>query len=102
MAKKPATQADLGDLHRLVASAFKQRLEQDIEDNVPTDAATLGALIKFLKDNSITADPADADDLGDLREKLKAQAEQRKQRVGNVISLAAKDLSEDDYQAMQG
>lgn len=48
-----------------------------MQDGVPTDAATLGAAIKFLKDNAITADPADADELHALRERLKQAAEER-------------------------
>jgi hypothetical protein len=69
-----------------------KRLEEDLKDGIPTDAATLGAITKFLKDNEVTADPADADDLSSLREKLKAQSAARKQKVGNVIQLASTDL----------
>ena len=69
-------------------------IEQDIEDNIPTDAATLGAAIKFLKDNSVTADPADADDLGALREKLAKQAKERRERGSNVVALATSDLQQ--------
>lgn len=58
--KKPATVAELQELHRLIAQSLNQRIEADMEDGIPTDAATLGAAIKFLKDNSITADPANA------------------------------------------
>ena len=51
--------AELQELHQLVAKSLNTRISQDMEDNLPTDAATLGAAIKFLKDNSVTADPAD-------------------------------------------
>jgi hypothetical protein len=63
-----------------------------MEDNLPTDAATLGAAIKFLKDNNVSADPADADDLSALRDKLKQQAEQRRAGRSNVVQLATSDL----------
>jgi len=89
-----SSKADLEVLHKLVAQSFKERLEMDIQDKVPTDAATLGALIKFLKDNNVTADPADADDLSDLRDKLKEQSAQRRKKVGNVVALANADLME--------
>lgn len=89
---KAATMADLSELHALITRSFKVRLEQDIEDNIPTDAATLGALTKFLKDNAVTADPADSDDLSALRDKLKEQAQNRRKTVGNVVALATADL----------
>ena len=89
---KAASLADLQDLHSLVARALSQRIAQDMEDGLPTDAATLGAAIKFLKDNNVSADPADADDLSALRDKLKQQAEQRRAGRSNVVQLATQDL----------
>lgn len=89
---KAASLADLQALHSLVARALNQRITQDMEDGLPTDAATLGAAIKFLKDNNVSADPADADDLSALRDKLKQQAEQRRAGRSNVVQLAAQDL----------
>jgi hypothetical protein len=87
-----ASSKELEALHRLVASSLTKRIEEDMRDGIPTDAATLSSAIKFLKDNSITADPADADDLSALRDKLKQQI--GKNTVGNVISLATADLQE--------
>ncbi len=92
---KAASLADLQDLHSLIARSLNQRISQDMEDGLPTDAATLGAAIKFLKDNNVSADPADADDLSALRDKLKQQAEQAEQRRAgrsNVLKLATQDL----------
>lgn len=90
--KQAATLGELQELHKLVAKSLKTRIELDMEDDIPTDAATLGAAIKFLKDNAVTADPADADDLHALRDKLKEQSNQRRKRVGNVVALATSDL----------
>ena len=84
--------AELHDLHRLIARSLNTRISQDLEDNLPTDAATLGAAIKFLKDNAVTADPADADDLHDLRSKLTEQAQRRREKGSNVVALATADL----------
>lgn len=96
MAKQAATLGELQELHRLIAQSLNQRISQDIDDKIPTDAATLGAAIKFLKDNAVTADPADSDDLSKLRDKLADQAKRR--RTGsNVVALATADL-----EAMQG
>ena len=89
---KAASLADLQELHSLIARSLNQRITQDMEDGLPTDAATLGAAIKFLKDNSVSADPADADDLSALRDKLKQQAEQRRAGRSNVVQLATQDL----------
>lgn len=94
MTKRAATLGELQELHRLIAKSLNQRIEQDIEDNIPTDAATLGAAIKFLKDNSVTADPADADDLSALRDKLAKQAKERRERGSNVVALASADLQQ--------
>ncbi len=90
---KPATLGDLQDLHRLVAKSLNNRIQQDMDDDIPTDAATLGAAIKFLKDNSVSADPADAEDLNGLREKLRKQAEDRNTRRNNVLSLVKEDIA---------
>lgn len=89
---KAASLADLQDLHALIARSLNQRITQDMEDGLPTDAATLGAAIKFLKDNNVSADPADADDLSALRDTLKQQAEQRRAGRSNVVQLAIQDL----------
>lgn len=89
---KAASLADLQELHSLIARSLSQRITQDMEDGLPTDAATLGAAIKFLKDNNVSADPADADDLSALRDKLKQQAEQRRAGRSNVVQLATQDL----------
>ena len=72
-----ATVLELEILQKLMVSALTARVQQDMDDNIPTDAATLGVITKLLKDNSITADPADADDLQDLRDKLTTQAKER-------------------------
>ena len=84
--------AELQELHQLVAKSLNTRISQDMEDNLPTDAATLGAAIKFLKDNAVTADPADSDDLKSLRDKLTEQAKARRERGSNVVELAKADL----------
>ena len=84
--------AELQELHQLVAKSLNQRITMDMLDNIPTDAATLGAAIKFLKDNAITADPSDSDDLSELRKKLTEQAKERRARGSNVVALATADL----------
>ena len=92
MTNKAATLSELQELHSLIAQSLNKRIAQDMEDDLPTDAATLGAAIKFLKDNNVSADPADADDLNALRDKLREQAEKRRAGRGKVVSLAGEDL----------
>lgn len=83
---------DLEDLHRLVTRSYTSRITQDMEDNIPTDAATLSGAVKFLKDNAVTADPADQDDLADLRKKLTDQVQQRRAKTGGVLALVEADM----------
>lgn len=91
---KAAPVAELQALHRLVARSLTSRIQQDMEDQLPTDAATIGAAIKFLKDNNVSADPADAADLGGLREALAEARAKRAQNRSNVVSLAGADLKQ--------
>lgn len=95
MAEKAATLGELQELHRKVAVSLRTRIEDDLRDNIPTDAATLGAAIKFLKDNAITADPADADDLQDLRTKLTEQAKARRSKAASVVQLVRDDVAKE-------
>ena len=92
--KKAATVAELQELHAMVARSLSTRIAQDTEDGLPTDAATIQAAIKFLKDNNVTADPADSDNLSELREKLAEQSRQRKAKLSNVIAMADKQVKE--------
>ena len=87
-----ASTEDLKRLQGLVVQQLADTLERDAADNIPTDAATLGVIVKLLKDNAITSDPADADDLNELRDKLAQQAAQRRQNRGNIVALAQTDL----------
>lgn len=83
---------DLEELHKLVTRSYKERITQDLDDNIPTDAATLSGAVKFLKDNAVTADPADSDDLAELRDKLKETADKRRKKVGSHLALAKTDV----------
>lgn len=91
MANKAASIGRLQELHAKLTDAYIGILDECSENNIPVDAATLSSVAKFLKDNNVSADPADADDLKDLREKLKAQAEARKQTGQNILSLVEND-----------
>lgn len=87
-----ATLKELQELHRMVAKSLTTRISQDMDDMLPTDAATLGAAIKFLKDNNVSADPADADDLDALRDKLTKQMQERRTKGTSALAAAKTDL----------
>lgn len=87
-----ATIVELQALQDLIVKSLNKRIEQDLEDDIPTDAATLGVAIKLLKDNNVSADPADSKELSGLREKLAEQQRQRANRRNNVINMADHDL----------
>ncbi|HVH93227.1 MAG TPA: hypothetical protein VM783_17820 [Candidatus Acidoferrum sp.] len=89
---KAASVGDLQDLHSIVARSLSETIRLNMQDGLPTDAATLGAAIKFLKDNSISADPADSDDLSELRDRLAKQQAERRASRSNVVQLASSDL----------
>ena len=76
---------ELQTLHKLLTKSFTDRLNQDLAECLPTDAATLGAISKFLKDNAVTADPADSDDLDRLRSQLTEAASRRKERRSGIL-----------------
>ena len=95
MTDKAGTMDDLRRLHGLVVESFNTRLRDDLNDEVPTDAATLGAAIKFLKDNNVTADPADMDDLKAMRETLAKQRELRRKSSLQIVNGAQEILDGD-------
>lgn len=88
-----ATLKELQELHKMIAKSLTQRISQDMEDSLPTDAATLGAAIKFLKDNNVSADPADSEDLSDLKDQLTKQQEERKKRRSEALTQAQGNMT---------
>ena len=88
------SRALLEKLHGLLADSFVTRLEEDKKDAIPTDAATLGAISKFLKDNEVTADPADNTELADLKQQFMDLQGQRQngRKATRVLELVKSDL----------
>lgn len=85
-----ATTSELAELHKLVATSLKQRIQEDLEQGIPTDAAIYGVAIKLLKDNNITANPIDSDELHELREKIRERAEKRGQKLVQLLEKRQK------------
>ena len=55
MAKKAATLGELQELHSLIAQSLNKRITQDMEDEIPTDAATQGPHVKLWYDRTLAA-----------------------------------------------
>ncbi len=70
------------------------RLEDDKENKIPTDAATLGIIKGFLKDNDITIAASD-DQLAGVRKGLKEQEAERRRiredRKATALALVKAD-----------
>ncbi|WP_397473749.1 hypothetical protein [Pusillimonas sp.] len=67
-----ATVNDLSELHGVVARELTRRITSN-----EASAADIGAAIKFLKDNSITASIEDNNEMQALKEKLEERARKR-------------------------
>lgn len=96
-----ATETKLAALHGAVADVLTSQITQQVEDvkfdadgnEVPTGVmvytaspATIAAAIKFLKDNSITADVEQNENLNSLRDALANK--QKRSRLGNPTEEA--------------
>lgn len=81
----------LNKLHELITDSFIARIEDDIAENLPTDAATLAAAAKFLKDNDVSADPAETGKLDRLREQMIQRSKENKaNQATNIVDLATR------------
>lgn len=91
-----ASDVTLGKLHEQVAQALSEQVQGYVEQTdegertVRPSPALLGAAIAFLKNNNITASPAENEALRDLGEKLKARRNKR-------IPQANLDAAAEDY-----
>jgi len=77
--------SDLDRMHELVTKAINLGLDADIEDQI-VNPALINAAIKFLKDNEITKDIAEDDDLQTMRNKLVEAAEKRRQKAAGLAN----------------
>lgn len=79
----------LSELHGVVATELIRRIKGD-----EASAADIGAAIKFLKDNSITASIEDNSQMKSLKDKLEERA--KKRALSLVPSTPAPGISEDE------
>lgn len=93
-----ASDADLGDLHALVALVLGSKLKAPLYDGegnaIPgtehcgATAAEISVAVAFLKNNNITADPETNKGLDDLRKKL------QENRAAGKRTLTKKTIDE--------
>ena len=77
MAKGASTEQSLGYLHNQVTQLFSKVLEGYEETPELSNPAMLGAITKFLKDNSISLESETLDELSEMEERLAAKKRNR-------------------------
>lgn len=89
-----AKQGTLGELHEALAKLMLNELQWYMEQDppIPLPAADKAAIAKFLKDNSITCDPADNDQLEQLRKELEGKREANVTRMQSKLKLVGADV----------
>ena len=89
-----AKQDILGELHEALAQLMLNELRwyMDQDPPIPLPAADKAAIAKFLKDNSITCDPADNAQLEELRRQLEGKREANKTRLQAKLTLVTEDI----------
>ena len=89
-----AKQGVLAELHEALAQLMLNELRWYMEQDppIPLPAADKAAIAKFLKDNSITCDPADNDQLEELRKQLEGKREANKTRLQAKLTLVTEDI----------
>lgn len=92
---KAAAVSKLNELHELLAEVLIEDLKQSKAEGIPLPAANLGVIVKFLKDNNISAS-IDAEDMKNLRDEfrdeLSAKREERKQKMNSALSMDDSDI----------
>lgn len=81
------------ELHEALADQMIFELNWYKEQEIPVPAADKAAIAKFLKDNAITCDPADADDIQKLRDAFQEQSNAR-MKAAKAIQLSEQDLKD--------
>ena len=78
-----ATEDVLAALHKLVAESLT-----DVISSGEANSAVYAAAIKFLKDNNITCNIEDAEDMSELEQLIRdKQKKAKRMQVGNVVHI---------------
>lgn len=92
-----ATQEALSELHGAIAKELTRRITEN-----EASAADIGAAIKFLKDNHITAAIEDNSTLSDLKKKLDEKMAARSGKVVPLKPVPATPSDEDVDDVLDG
>lgn len=87
-----AKESKLSELHELLAAQMVDEINWYRDNDIPVPAADKAAIAKFLKDNSITCDPADKGDLERLRDEFKASSLARREKAAKAMELSTEDI----------
>lgn len=79
-----AKQSRLSELHEMLAELFIEDIKICRAENIPMSASDKAVIVKFLKDNSVTAD-IDDDSMRQLRDEFKDELAARRQAKAQTI-----------------
>lgn len=86
-----ASTGTLSALHEMLTEMFIQDIKLSIEEGIPMSASDKAVIVKFLKDNSITAE-ADVQDMQALREQFQTELDaNRAARAAKYTDVHAGD-----------
>ena len=86
-----AKESTLSLLHEMLAEMFIQDIKLSLEEGIPMAASDKAVIVKFLKDNNISAD-IDVQQMQELRDAFQEDLDKtRKARAGRLLQAAADD-----------
>ncbi|MGL5261217.1 MAG: hypothetical protein ACRC9P_02410 [Bacteroides sp.] len=88
----------LHEVHGMLASYFLDELKYAKEEGVPMMSSTLSVIVTFLKNNEITADVMDDNNLEALREEI-INARETRSKGSKVVEIAERTA---DIMGFQG
>ena len=88
-----AKQSALSQLHEALAEMFLEDIRICKEEGIPMSSSDKGVIVKFLKDNNITAD-IDNQDMQKLQDEFKDELAERRREKAQALLDATNDSDE--------
>lgn len=88
-----AKQSALSQLHEALAEMFLEDIRICKEEGIPMSSSDKGVIVKFLKDNNITAD-IDNKDMQKLQDEFKDELAERRREKAQALLDASADSDE--------
>lgn len=85
-----AKQSRLSELHEMLAELFIEDIKICKSEGIPMSASDKAVIVKFLKDNSVTAD-VDDESMRQLRDEFKDELAARRQAKAQSILAPSED-----------